>query len=320
MTQDPKPAVGGSGFQIVFPLLGEPKGPKTNDRTPSFEPTEDGAPQGGIPAASAPETGSRPETRSGPFSARSPSPRKEATSDASPTAPPEGSRERKRKWYSLIDKVYAPQNLAAAWERVYANRGAPGIDGMTIKKFAEGADERRSALSEDLRAKTYRPQPVRRVFIPKGSGGKRPLGIPTVRDRIVQQALSQVLGPIFEAEFSPRSHGFRPERGCHTALGVVDKAIRAGYEWVVDADIEAFFDTVNHDRLIAAVNERVSDGSVLRLIRRMLEAGVIEPGVDAIEPTDLGTPQGGPISPLLANIYLHAFDVRMVQAGYGLVR
>ena len=320
MSQDPKSAVGGRGLQIVFPLFGASKGPKASDRTRSSEPTEDDLPQDGISVAGATPTGSRPEPRSGPFPARSRNPRKEPSSEASPTEPPTEPRERKRKRYSLIDKVYALPNLNAAWERVKENRGAPGIDGMTVRKFAEAADERLAALSADLRAKTYRPQPVRRVYIPKSGGGKRPLGIPTVRDRIVQQALAQVMGPIFEAEFSPRSHGFRPERGCHTALEVVDKAIRAGYEWVVDADIEAFFDTVDHERLLDAVNEEVSDGSVLRLIRRMLEAGVIEPGADEIEPTDLGTPQGGPLSPLLANIYLHAFDLRMVQAGYGLVR
>ena len=229
-------------------------------------------------------------------------------------------RTRKRKWHSLIDKVYALKNLQFAWERVRANDGAPGVDGMTIERFAEGAEERLQQLSQDLRAKTYRPQPVRRVFIPKSGGGQRPLGIPTVRDRIVQQALRQVLEPLFEAKFSPRSHGFRPGRGCASALDVVDRAVRHGYGWVVDADLQSFFDTVNHEQLLDALNEEVADGSVLKLIRRILAAGVQLPQAGEVEPTELGAPQGGPLSPLLANIYLHAFDVQMVEAGYGLVR
>jgi RNA-directed DNA polymerase len=232
----------------------------------------------------------------------------------------ESKSERKRKWYSLFDKVYALPNLWEAWLKVRENRGAAGIDRMTVKRFDEEAYARIEHLQADLRNGTYRPQPVRRVFIPKSGGGERPLGIPTVRDRIVQQALLQILGPIFEAKFSPRSHGFRPERGCSTALEVVDRAVKHGYEWVVDADIKAFFDTVDHDKLLGAINEEISDGSVLQLIRRILKAGVIQPEVNDVEPTDLGTPQGGPISPLLANIFLHHFDAKMAEARYGLVR
>ena len=228
--------------------------------------------------------------------------------------------DRKRKWHSLIDKVYAPGNLQSAWERVRANQGAAGIDGVTLERYGEGVEARLQQLSQDLRAKTYRPQPVRRVFIPKSGGGQRPLGIPTVRDRITQQALLQVLEPIFEVQFSPRSHGFRPGRGCETALDVVDRAVRHGYEWVVDADIQSFFDTVDHERLLTALNTEVADGSVLKLIRSILKAGVQLPAASETEPTDLGTPQGGPLSPLLANVYLHAFDLQMVAAGYGLVR
>jgi RNA-directed DNA polymerase len=231
-----------------------------------------------------------------------------------------GRKPQRQKWHSLIDKVYALRNLQSAWERVRANGGAPGLDGMTVESYAEDADQRLQQLSQELRAKTYRPQPVRRVFIPKSGGGQRPLGIPTVRDRIVQQALAQILGPIFEAKFSPRSHGFRPGRGCASALQIVDRAVRHGYGWVVDADIQSFFDTVDHERLLTALNEEVADGSVLKLIRRLLQAGVSLPEVAEIEPTELGTPQGGPLSPLLANVYLHAFDEAMVQAGYGLVR
>jgi RNA-directed DNA polymerase len=224
------------------------------------------------------------------------------------------------KWHSLYDKVFALSNLQAAWKVVSANQGAAGIDGMTIKQFSREADARLLHLSEDLRRKTYRPQPVRRVEIAKSGGGKRPLGIPTIRDRIVHQALRQILEPIFEGVFSSRSHGFRPERGCATALTVVDRAIRHGYTWVVDADIASFFDTVDHEKLLTALNEEIADGSVLRLIRYLLKAGVSLPGVSEIEPTELGTPQGGPLSPLLANVYLHAFDEAVSQAGYGLVR
>jgi RNA-directed DNA polymerase len=229
-------------------------------------------------------------------------------------------KERKRKWYSLYDKVTARPNLERAWKQVAANAGAAGIDRMTVARFAEGAERRLAELAEDLRTKGYRPQPVRRVYLDKSGGGKRPLGIPTVRDRIVQQALLQVLSPIFETEFSDRSHGFRPERGCATALSVVDQAVRSGYQWVVDADIEAFFDSVDHERLLTALNEAIADGSVLRLVRQILKAGVIEPGVAEVEPTELGTPQGGPLSPLLANVYLHRLDERLVAARYGLVR
>jgi RNA-directed DNA polymerase len=241
--------------------------------------------------------------------------------EASTASPTVGSKpERKRKWYSLFDKVFALPNLRRAWQQVAANGGAGGSDGMTLVRFAENADARLAELAADLRAKTYRPQPVRRVFIPKSGGGQRPLGIPSIRDRVVQQALRQILEPIFEGKFSKHSHGFRPEKGCATALAVVDQALRYGYQWVVDADLQAFFDTVDHEQLLAALNEEVADGSVLRLVRQILKAGVVLPATATVEPTEMGTPQGGPLSPLLANVYLHAFDTRMVQAGYGLVR
>jgi RNA-directed DNA polymerase len=241
--------------------------------------------------------------------------------EASGRSPAVRSRpERKRKWYSLIDKVWALPNLQQAWRQVAANGGAGGSDGMTIEKFQENADQRLAQLSADLRAKTYRPQPVRRVLIPKSGGGQRPLGIPSIRDRIVQQALRQILEPIFEGKFSSRSHGFRPEKGCATALSVVDRAVKHGYQWVVDADLEAFFDTVDHQKLIAALNEEIADGSVLNLVTQILKAGVVLPETAGTEPTELGTPQGGPLSPLLANVYLHRFDTAMVQAGFGLVR
>ena len=239
----------------------------------------------------------------------------------SPTAfLPTSKSERKCKWHSLYDKVYALPNLEQAWKQVAENNGAAGIDNVSVKQFAKNAAQRLQQLSLDLREKTYRPLAVRRVFIPKSAGGKRPLGIPTIRDRIVQQALRQMLEPIFEGVFSTRSHGFRPERGSPTALEVVERAIRKGYTWVVDADIASFFDTVDHEKLLSAVNEEVADGSVLRLIRYILKSGVKLPRVSESEPTEQGTPQGGPLSPLLANIYLHTFDKAITQRGYGLVR
>lgn len=224
-----------------------------------------------------------------------------------------------RKWYSLYDKVYAPKNLEQAWQRVRSNKGAAGCDGQTVEQFARNADANLAGLHEQLRTKTYRPQAVKRVDIPKSGGGKRPLGIPTVRDRIAQQAVLQILSPIFEEQFSPRSHGFRPGLGCETALDVVDRALRHGYEYVVDADISKFFDNVDHELVLELMNERVSDGSVLRLVRMFLESGALVAGVGE-EPTEIGTPQGGPLSPLLANIYLHPFDVAMQDAGFGTVR
>ena len=247
----------------------------------------------------------------------------QATSIVSVSTRSEPERKRnssKRKWHSLIDKVYAPTNLAQAWKQVASNKGAGGVDGMTVAAFSIESEGRLQRLSEDLRNKTYRPQPVRRVFIAKSGGGERPLGIPTVRDRIVQQALLQVLEPIFERTFSHRSHGFRPSRGTTTALDVVDRAVLYGYEWVVDADIQSFFDEVDHDKLMNALNEEIADGRVIGLIRRILAAGSMEPGASQASPSERGTPQGGPLSPLLANVYLHAFDLAMTNAGYGLVR
>ena len=233
--------------------------------------------------------------------------------------PPEERSRKKRKWYSLYDKVFAAKNLREAWRRVKENQGAAGTDGQSIAHFAEQEDANLAELELELREKRYRPRPVRGKEIPKGGGKVRRLGIPSVRDRIVQQAVAQVLGPIFEEKFSSRSHGFRPGRGCETALAVVDKALRHGYEWIVEADISEFFDSVDHELLLAAVNEEVSDGSVLRLIRMFLESG-IQMGGGEVEAREVGTPQGGPLSPLLANIYLHALDVAMVEAKVGLVR
>jgi len=212
-----------------------------------------------------------------------------------------------RKWYSLYDKVFSPRTLRAAWALVRANRGAAGVDGQTIKAFGLHEEANLLALHEALKAKTYAPSPVRRVWIEKEGGGRRPLGVPTVADRIVQQAARLVLEPIFEAKFLDNSMGFRPGRGALNAVRWIQRALDQGYRWVVDADIKGYFDTIPHDAVLDAVNEEVADGSVLRLLRTWLESGVWEHG--EVAETDTGTPQGGVISPLLANIYLHPLDV-----------
>ena len=225
---------------------------------------------------------------------------------------------KKRKWYSLYDKVYALSNLERAWEKVRSNRGAGGIDRQTVVSFEREKERHLLGLHRLLREKRYRPHVLRRVYIPKGKKEQRPLGIPTIRDRVVQQALLNILEPIFEPLFHDHSYGFRPQRSAHQAIQQVQRALGEGKEWVVDVDIRKYFDTVNHELLLDAVNEEVSDGSVLRLLRMFLESGVMENGV--IRATEEGTPQGGVISPLLANIYLNRFDWKMAQAGYEVVR
>ena len=225
---------------------------------------------------------------------------------------------KKQKWYSLYDKVYALRNLERAWEKVRSNKGAGGIDRQTIASFERKKGQRLAELHRLLREKRYRPHALRRVFIPKADGGQRPLGIPTIRDRVVQQALLNILEPTFEPLFHEHSDGFRPQRDTHQAIAHVRKAVSEGKEWIVDVDIRKYFDTVNHEVLLNAVNEEISDGSVLRLLRMFLESGVMESGVRM--ETEEGTPQGGVISPLLANIYLNRFDWEMAQAGYDAVR
>lgn len=221
-------------------------------------------------------------------------------------------------WFSVMDKVYAPRAMTAAWERVRRNRGCGGVDGETVEQFAREAENRLRELSERLKKGTYRPLPVRRVYIPKPEGRQRPLGIPAVRDRIVQAALRNVLEPIFEREFSPHSYGFRPGRSAKDALRRVDGLLRDGHRYVVDVDLKSYFDTIPHQRLMALVEGRVADGRVLGLIRAFLEQGVLE---DMKEWNPIqGTPQGAVISPLLANLYLHPLDVQMRETGYEMVR
>jgi RNA-directed DNA polymerase len=203
---------------------------------------------------------------------------------------------------------------------VWQNGGSAGADGQTVAHFERKAEAELARLHEQLRANTYRPQPVRRAWIAKpGSREQRPLGIPAVRDRIVQGALRHVLEPIFETDFAEHSYGFRPGRGAKDALRRVDTLLKAGHVWVVDADLKSYFDTLPHDRLLALVRARVADGRVLALVESFLRAGVLEQA-KGWQPTERGTPQGGVISPLLANLYLNPLDHQMEQAGYEMVR
>ncbi len=222
------------------------------------------------------------------------------------------------RWYSLMDKVWAPATLSAAWAKVRANGGAAGVDGQSIERFAAGSERYLSELSAALRSGEYRPQAVRRVEIPKDDGGKRPLGIPVVKDRIVQTAMKLVIEPIFEVTFAAGSYGFRPGRGCHDALGEVDRLLKEGFTYVLDADLTRYFDTIPHERLRQRLEEKISDGRLLELIGGWLGQDILH-GLERWTPT-AGTPQGAVISPLLANIYLHPLDRHMASLGYHMVR
>jgi RNA-directed DNA polymerase len=222
------------------------------------------------------------------------------------------------KWFSLVDKVIRPTTLATAWRKVAGNKGAAGVDGQSVERFAAGAELYLSELHENLKSGSYRPSPVKRVDIPKGPGQTRPLGIPSVKDRIVQTALKMAIEPIFETAFREGSYGFRPGRGCKDALREVDRLLKEGYTHGVDADLKAYFDSIPHDRLMARVAEKVSDGRVLDLIESYLRQDVMK-GMERWSPT-AGTPQGAVISPLLANIYLHPLDLILEQGGFKMVR
>lgn len=221
-------------------------------------------------------------------------------------------------WFSLIDKVCAERTLQLAWERVQHNAGACGVDCMSVGHFAKDSQSRLLAVKEHLKSGTYQPKPVKRVYIPKpGSAEKRPLGIPTVTDRVVQAAVKMVIEPIFEREFAEHSYGFRPGRCCHDALRRVDELLQSGAVHVVDVDIKGYFDSIPHRRLMELVGERIADGRVLTLIESFLKQGIME-DMGQIEPEERaeGTPQGGVISPLLANIYLNPLDHLMSRSGY----
>lgn len=223
------------------------------------------------------------------------------------------------RWHTLSDKVFSPLNLFAASERVVANGGAAGVDHQSVEDFLAHRPEELQRLEEFLRNETYRPQAVRRTWIPKpGSTEKRPLGIPTVRDRVVQTALLHVLEPIFDATFARHSYGFRHGRGCHHALERVEALLKEGYVYVVDADLKSYFDTIPHERLLDRVREKVSDSRVLRMIQMFLEQGVMD-GLSQWEPEE-GTPQGAVISPLLANIYLNPLDHLLEDTGFAMAR
>lgn len=218
----------------------------------------------------------------------------------------------------LIEEILSDANLNLAIQRVKRNKGACGIDKMPITLVETYFRENLTEIRTKILEKQYRPQPVRRVYIPKSNGKLRPLGIPTVVDRVIQQSIAQKLTPIYENIFSDYSYGFRPGRDCHTAMNKVLEYLNEGYEWVIDLDIEAYFDTVNHDKLISILRENVKDSHTIHLVRKFLQAGIMEKGL--VKSSTIGTPQGGPLSPILSNIYLDKFDKELEQRGLHFVR
>ena len=218
----------------------------------------------------------------------------------------------------LMEEICSEENLRKANHRVRANKGSPGVDGMTVHELKGYLEENWSSIREKLMNAAYKPQPVKRVEIPKASGGTRKLGIPTVTDRLIQQMILQVLQPIFEPKFSDSSYGFRPGRSAHQAIAQAQEYVTEGHTWVVDIDLEKFFDRVNHDMLMAKVAKEVSDKRLLKLLRAFLNAGVLENGL--VQPSTEGTPQGGPLSPLLSNIFLNELDRELEKRGLKFVR
>jgi RNA-directed DNA polymerase len=222
-------------------------------------------------------------------------------------------------WFRLFDKVFAERNLLAAFQQVASKKGAPGVDHVTIDEFGRQIPENLWQLSDALKAGTYQPQAIRRVHIPKpGTIETRPLGIPTVRDRIVQGAVVNVIEPIFERDFAEHSYGFRPGRGCKDALRRVDRLLKAGYVYVVDADLKSYFDSIPHDRLMERLRTKIADGRVLSLIETFLKAGIVEEAATWTPAS--GAPQGAVLSPLLSNVYLDPLDHLVAQTGYEMVR
>lgn len=221
-------------------------------------------------------------------------------------------------WFSLIDKVRSQENLSAAAKQVMRNKGAAGVDRVGTEDYQRRLEKNLEGIRNELREGKYRPMAVKRVMIPKGQGKMRPLGIPTVKDRIVQTAVRQVIEPIFEKEFLPVSYGFRPKRGCKQALKEVDSLMRDGYVWVIDADIKGYFDSIPHDKLMKEVRKKIADGRVLEMIEQFLNQEVCD-GMEEWTPEE-GTPQGAVISPVLANIYLHPLDQQMTDEGFRMVR
>lgn len=224
-----------------------------------------------------------------------------------------------KKYYSLIDKIYNKNNILEAFKRVKKNKGAPGVDGETVEYFQSLLGDKINEIHCELKEGIYKPSPVRRTYIEKDDGTQRPLGIPTVKDRVVQQAVRNIIEPIFEPNFHPSSYGYRPNCSCQKAVAKAERFLNKWeLEYVVDMDLSKCFDTLNHELIIKSINEKISDGKVLRLIRTFLESGILEDG--AFEETPIGSPQGGVISPLLMNIYMDKFDKKMMEKGIRIVR
>jgi len=224
------------------------------------------------------------------------------------------------KWFRLIDKVWSQENLARSLQKVVAKGGSAGIDHQSASQVGKHQEQTIQKLEQELRTSQYRAQAVKRVWIPKpGSQEQRPLGVPTVRDRIVQGAMLQVIEPIFEQEFAPQSYGFRPGKGCKDALRRVDELLRSGNHWVVDADLKSYFDTIPQEGLMERIGEKIADSRVLSLIEGMLQAGVMD-SIKGWQATEQGSPQGAVISPLLSNIYLNGLDWKMARNGFEMVR